>query len=70
MGIATKIARAFIGVDHGRVPVTQPAAAPITGWAVHNGTSTAGGTAASPIFTPGDNITLMAPFDAVVAGRW
>jgi hypothetical protein len=34
----------------------------VSGWAVHNGTSTVGGTAANPTFTPGDNITLMAPF--------
>jgi hypothetical protein len=36
---------------------------PVTGWVVHNGTATVtdGGTAA-PTFTPGDNITVMAPF--------
>jgi hypothetical protein len=39
---------------------------PVTGWAVHNGTSTAGGTPASPTFSPGDNLTLMAPFGDVV----
>jgi hypothetical protein len=38
---------------------------PITGWAVHNGTATVGGTAAVPTFTPGDNVTLMAPFTPV-----
>jgi hypothetical protein len=37
----------------------------VTGWAVHNGTSTASGTDDHPIFTPGDNLTLMAPFDTV-----
>jgi hypothetical protein len=37
-------------------------AAPITGWAVHNGSSTAGGTASAPTFAPADNLTLMAPF--------
>jgi hypothetical protein len=37
----------------------------VTGWAVHNGTSTASGTADHPIFTPGDNLTLMAPFTTV-----
>lgn len=35
---------------------------PVTGWMVHNGTSTVGGTAAAPTFTPADNATLMAPF--------
>ena len=38
---------------------------PITGWAVHNGSSTPGGTPSNPTFTPGDNITLMAPFDDI-----
>lgn len=38
---------------------------PVTGWAVHNGTSVAGGTTADPTFAPGDNLTLMAPFSAV-----
>ena len=37
----------------------------VSGWAVHNGTSTAGGTASNPTFTAGDNITLMAPFNPV-----
>jgi hypothetical protein len=32
---------------------------------VHNGTSTVAGTADGPTFTPGDNVTLMAPFDNV-----
>src|SRR5690348_6229656 len=42
---------------------------PVTGWMVHNGTSTVGGTAASPTFTPGDNVTLMAPFtDVTLSG--
>ena len=38
---------------------------PVTGWAVHNGSSTVGGTPSDPTFTPGDNATLMAPFDEV-----
>ncbi|HEX3602393.1 MAG TPA: hypothetical protein VHU84_19720 [Lacipirellulaceae bacterium] len=38
---------------------------PVTGWIVHNGTSTVGGTAAAPTFTAGDNITVMAPFSDV-----
>jgi hypothetical protein len=38
---------------------------PVTGWAVHNGTATVGGTASNPTFTPGDNVTLMAPFTPV-----
>jgi hypothetical protein len=38
---------------------------PVTGWAAHNGASTAGGTPSAPTFTPGDNLTLMAPFDNV-----
>jgi hypothetical protein len=40
--------------------------APVTGWEVHNGTSivTDGGTDA-PTFTPGDNITVMAPFSEI-----
>ena len=39
---------------------------PVTGWEVHNGTSTVsdGGTA-SPTFTAGDNITVMAPFSDI-----
>lgn len=39
---------------------------PVTGWEVHNGTSTVtnGGTNA-PTFTPGDNITVMAPFSDI-----
>jgi hypothetical protein len=39
---------------------------PVTGWEVHNGTSTVtdGGTDA-PTFTPGDNITVMAPFSDI-----
>ncbi|MCC6492490.1 MAG: hypothetical protein IT424_05665 [Pirellulales bacterium] len=40
-------------------------AATITGWAVHNGSSTAGGAPSAPTFTPGDNLTLMAPFNDV-----
>jgi hypothetical protein len=35
---------------------------PVTGWMVHNGTSAVGGSASAPTFTPGDNVTLMAPF--------
>jgi len=38
---------------------------PITGWMVHNGTSTVGGTANNPTFTAADNITLMAPFSDI-----
>ena len=38
---------------------------PVTGWAVHNGTSTVGGTSEAPTFTPADNMTLMAPFSAI-----
>jgi hypothetical protein len=45
---------------------TLPAsAATISGWAVHNGTSTVGGTASAPTFTAADNITAMAPFDVI-----
>jgi hypothetical protein len=40
----------------------QAAIIPVTGWMVHNGTSTVGGTASAPTFTPGTNLTLMAPF--------
>jgi hypothetical protein len=40
-------------------------AATITGWAVHNGASTIGGAPSAPTFAPGDNLTLMAPFDDV-----
>jgi hypothetical protein len=39
---------------------------PVSGWIVHNGTSTVGGTGSNPTFTAGDNITLMAPFPDVV----
>jgi hypothetical protein len=49
----------------GCAPLARAAVIPVTGWAVHNGTSTVGGTAAVPTFTPADNITLMAPFDPV-----
>jgi hypothetical protein len=35
---------------------------PVTGWIIHNGTSTVGGTPSAPTFTAGDNITAMAPF--------
>jgi hypothetical protein len=45
---------------------SDAATIPVTGWIVHNGTSTAGGTASNPTFTPGDDITLMAPFSDVV----
>lgn len=45
---------------------TRAATVPVSGWVVHNGTSTVGGTASNPIFTPGDNITVMAPFADVV----
>ena len=38
---------------------------PATGWMVHNGTATVGGTASTPTFTPGDNVTLMAPFSDI-----
>ena len=44
---------------------SQTHAASISGWAVHNGTSTVGGTPASPTFTAGDNITIMAPFERI-----
>ena len=47
-------------------PLAHSAVIPVTGWMVHNGTSTVGGTASAPTFTPGDNVTLMAPFDDVV----
>jgi hypothetical protein len=38
---------------------------PVTGWVVHNGTSTVGGTASNPTFTAADNIVVMAPFTDV-----
>ena len=34
----------------------------MTGWIVHNGTSTVGGTAAAPTFTAADNIVAIAGF--------
>src|SRR5687767_3059711 len=38
----------------------------VTGWAVHNGTATVpSGPASNPTFAGADNMTLMAPFDAV-----
>lgn len=43
----------------------QAGAEIVTGWAVHNGSSTVGGTATNPTFTPGDNITVMAPFSTI-----
>lgn len=36
-----------------------------SGWVVHNGTAAVGGTTDSPTFTPGDLITVMAPFSGV-----
>jgi hypothetical protein len=36
--------------------------ATISGWTIHNGTSTVGGTSSAPTFTAADNITAMAPF--------
>jgi hypothetical protein len=45
--------------------IAGAAVTPVTGWMVHNGTSTVGGTASNPTFTAGDNITAMAPFDDV-----
>ena len=45
--------------------MTHAATMPVTGWIVHNGTSTVGGTASNPTFTAGDNITVMAPFSDV-----
>jgi hypothetical protein len=44
---------------------TAAQAASITGWMVHNGTSTVGGTASNPTFTAGDDMTAMAPFSDV-----
>ena len=44
-------------------PLTQGAM--ISGWAIHNGTSTVGGTPSAPTFTAADNITAMAPFNPV-----
>ena len=45
---------------------TSAAVIPVSGWIVHNGTSTVGGTPSNPTFTAGDNITVMAPFTDVV----
>src|SRR5882757_9729138 len=47
------------------LPLAQAATIPVTGWIVHNGTSTIGGTAAAPTFTAADNIVAMAPFSNV-----
>ncbi len=49
------------------VPVSliHAATLPVTGWIVHNGTATVGGTASNPSFTPGDNVTLMAPLSDI-----
>jgi hypothetical protein len=58
MILALMTAAAIAATDAGQ-------AATITGWAVHNGTSAVGGTAAAPTFTPGDNLTLMAPFNGI-----
>ena len=44
---------------------SRAATIPVTGWIVHNGTSTVGGTPSDPTFTAGNNITLMAPFSDV-----
>src|SRR5437868_3732651 len=46
-------------------PAAHSATIPVTGWLVHNGTSTVGGTTSAPTFTPGSNLTLMAPFSDV-----
>ena len=39
---------------------------PVTGWMVHNGSAAVGGTPSDPTITPGDDVTLMAPFADVV----
>jgi hypothetical protein len=46
-------------------PKARAAMIPVSGWDVHNGTSTVGGTASAPTFAPADNVTLMAPFAPV-----
>jgi hypothetical protein len=60
-GLAVVVVTSFAGAGW-----TRAATAPVSGWAVHNGTSTVGGTASDPTFTPADNITVMAPFADVV----
>jgi hypothetical protein len=45
-------------------PLAQSAT--ISGWAIHNGTSTVAGAPSAPTFTAADNITAMAPFDQPV----
>lgn len=45
--------------------LAHAAAIPLTGWMVHNGTATVASSADGPTFTPGDNVTLMAPFGDV-----
>ena len=42
--------------------LAQAATVAVSGWEVHNGTSTVGGPPANPTFTPGDNLTLMGSF--------
>ncbi|HVT26907.1 MAG TPA: PEP-CTERM sorting domain-containing protein [Lacipirellulaceae bacterium] len=66
-----KMCRNLIGTAFGVLAIvalastTNASPIPVTGWIVHNGTSTVGGTASNPTFTPGDNVTLMAPFSDI-----
>lgn len=41
--------------------------ATISGWAIHNGTSTVGGTPLAPTFAAADNIVAMSPFNSPIA---
>jgi hypothetical protein len=56
---------AFFAALGGPLSLVPAATLPVSGWIVHNGTSTVGGTASNPTFTPGDNVTLMAPFSDI-----
>jgi hypothetical protein len=45
--------------------VCSAATTPISNWVVQSGTSAVSGTPTNPTYTPGDNITVMAPFSDV-----
>jgi hypothetical protein len=64
-----KICNVVLPAVAAMLAATAPLAggATISGWTIHNGTSTIGGTPSAPTFTAADNITAMAPFDQPVA---
>jgi hypothetical protein len=65
MKICNLVLPAVAAMFAAMAPLAQGAT--ISGWAIHNGTSTVGGTPSAPTFTAADNITAMAPFNHPVA---